>query len=146
VDGPDPCGQVEVVPLGRLREPLAGLRRANIFIVTRAECAVRYEAICERLRQYNSTAPVFRTRLIARQWCDYGTGNCTQNLSARRVGAFCGLGNPQNFWNTLESLGLEIVSRWAFADHHQYKPIELQRIAHQALALDYTLLQALSLI
>ncbi len=132
LDGLDPFGQDAVVPLGRLREPLEALGRADAFIVTRAECRARYEAICGRLREYNAAAPVFRTRLIARQWCDYGTGKCTQNLGARRVGAFCGLGNPQNFWNTLEILGLEIVSRWAFADHHQYKPIELQRIAHQA--------------
>jgi tetraacyldisaccharide 4'-kinase len=48
------------------------------------------------------------------------------------VGAFCGLGNPQNFWNTLETLGVEIVFRWAFEDHHSYKPAELGRIADQA--------------
>lgn len=132
LDGLDPFGQDEVVPLGRLREPLQALSCADAFVVTRAEAGPRYEAICSRLSEYNPTAPVFRTRLIVRHWCDYGTGECSQLLSARRVAAFCGLGNPQNFWNTLESLGLEIVFRWTFEDHHHYKPIELQRIAHQA--------------
>ncbi len=132
LDGLDPFGQEEIVPVGRLREPLQTLSRAHAFVVTRAEAGPRYEAICSRLYEYNPTAPVFRTRLIARHWCDYGTGECIQVLPARRVAAFCGLGNPQNFWNTLESLGLEIVFRWTFEDHHHYKPIELQRIAHQA--------------
>jgi 3-deoxy-D-manno-octulosonic-acid transferase len=132
LDGLDPFGQEEIVPLGRLREPLQVLRRAHAFVVTRVEAGPRYEAICARLREYNSTAPIFRTRLLARHWCDYGTGECNQTLPARRVAAFCGLGNPQNFWNTLESLGLEIVFRWTFDDHHQYKHVELQRIAHQA--------------
>jgi 3-deoxy-D-manno-octulosonic-acid transferase len=132
VDGLDPFGQEEVVPLGRLREPLPALSRADIFIVTRADNSIRYEAICARLREYNPAAPIFRARLVARHWCDYGTGECIQDLPTRRVGAFCGVGNPQNFWNTLESLGLEIISRWAFDDHHHYRPIELQRIAHQA--------------
>lgn len=132
IDGLDPFGQEEIVPLGRLREPLQALSRAGIFVVTRAENDFRYEAIRARLRNYNPAAPVFRARLIVRHWCDYGTGECIRDLPTRRVAAFCGVGNPQNFWNTLESLGLEVVSRWAFDDHHHYRPIELQRIAHQA--------------
>jgi 3-deoxy-D-manno-octulosonic-acid transferase len=132
IDGLDPFGGEEVVPLGRLREPLAALDRAHAFIVTRAENELRYRAICERLREYNPRAPVFRTRLVARQWRNFRTGAVSQNLDVQRVAAFCGLGNPQSFWSTLETLGLEIVFRWAFEDHHNYKARELQRIAHQA--------------
>ncbi len=132
IDGLDPFGQEHVVPLGRLREPLSALKRAHVFIVTRAENDFRYEAIRHRLHRYNPGAPVFRTRLQARGWRDYHSGKLLDELPARRVGAFCGLGNPQNFWSTLESLGMEIVFRWAFDDHHAYKPVELQRIAHHA--------------
>jgi tetraacyldisaccharide 4'-kinase len=49
------------------------------------------------------------------------------------VAAFCGLGNPQNFWDTLDSLGMDVVFRWVFEDHHTYKPVELQYVAKQAL-------------
>jgi tetraacyldisaccharide 4'-kinase len=49
-----------------------------------------------------------------------------------RVAAFCGLGNPQHFWNTLRALELKVVFRWAFNDHHQYKPTDIQRLCHQA--------------
>jgi tetraacyldisaccharide 4'-kinase len=132
IDGLDPFGKDHVVPLGRLREPLSALRRAQVFIVTRAETDLRYEAICRRLQQYNPHAPVFRTRLKVRGWRDYRSGQLLPSLPTRRVGAFCGLGNPQNFWNTLESLGLEVVFRWAFEDHHSYKPAELQRVTHHA--------------
>lgn len=134
IDGLDPFGQEAIVPLGRLREPLESLHRAGVFIVTRAEDDLRYRAICARLHQYNPGAPVFRTRLVARQWRDYHTGTVTPHLAAHRVAAFCGLGNPENFWKTLESLGLEVVFRWAFADHHSYTPVDLQRVAHQARA------------
>jgi tetraacyldisaccharide 4'-kinase len=134
IDGLDPFGQNAIVPAGRLREPLSALARAGAFVITRAAEDARYEAICARLREYNDVAPIFRTRLIARQWRDYRTGICHPDLMASRVAAFCGLGNPQNFWNTLEALGLEVVFRWAFADHHTYKPYEIQRLAHQARA------------
>jgi len=132
IDGLDSFGQEEIVPLGRLREPLETLSRADAFVVTRAEARLRYEAICERLREYNPSAPIFRAKLAPRHWCDYATGECIPDLGIRRVAAFCGLGNPQNFWNALESMRLDVVFRWAFDDHHHYKPVELHRIAHQA--------------
>jgi tetraacyldisaccharide 4'-kinase len=132
IDGLDPFGWDEIVPLGRLREPLEALSRADAFVVTRAENDLRYQAIAERLRIYNSRAPVFRTRLLARCWRDYRTGACRTDLDGQPVAAFCGLGNPENFWRTLESLGLNVVFRWSFEDHHAYKPFELQRVAAQA--------------
>ena len=132
IDGLDPFGGGEVVPLGRLREPLSALERASVFIVTRAESDLRFRSIRRRLQQYNATAPIFRTRLLARNWRDYQTGTCV-DVENKRVAAFCGLGSPQNFWNTLDSLGLDVVFRWAFGDHHAYAPKELNYLARQAV-------------
>ena len=134
IDGLDPFGQEELVPLGRLREPLSALARANVFIVTRAANDQRFGAIKSRLAHYNTAAPVFRTVMNAKQWKDYRTGDPLTLWRGQKVAAFCGLGNPQNFWDTLASLGLDVVVRWEFADHHSYKPVELARIAHQARA------------
>jgi 3-deoxy-D-manno-octulosonic-acid transferase len=131
IDGLDPFGQEDLVPLGRLREPLSALRRAGAFVVTRAANDLRFEFIRQRLREYNPTAPAFRTRLISRAWRDYSTGELVPSL-AGKVAAFCGLGNPDNFWSTLESMGLDVVFRWSFDDHHSYKPNELCCVAHQA--------------
>lgn len=132
IDGLDPFGGAELVPLGRLREPLTALQRADVFVVTRAESDLRFRTICDALREHNSNAPCFRTRLVARNWRDYHTGECI-DLKNQRVAAFCGLGNPQNFWDTLDSLGLDVVFRWAFEDHHTYRPVELQYLSQQAI-------------
>ena len=132
IDGLDPFGKDAVVPLGRLREPLSALTRAHIFIVTRAESDHRFAAIRARLHTITPNASVFRTKLVARNWRDFRSGRSLPDLPARRVAAFCGLGNPRGFWDTLSALGLEIVFRWAFEDHHSYTPSELQRLAHQA--------------
>ncbi len=132
IDGLDPFGGEEVVPLGRLREPLDCLVRAHAFVVTRAEEAHRFEAIRRRLEKLNPIAPAFRTRLCLRSWHDYRSGQVVPTLKGRRAGAFCGIGNPESFWRTLAALGVEVVFRWTFADHHAYNPTELQRVAHQA--------------
>jgi 3-deoxy-D-manno-octulosonic-acid transferase len=132
IDGLDPFGGRATVPLGRLREPLEALGRADIFVVTRAENTAKFEAIRGELACYNESAPVFRTRLLAKRWREYPTGETVEVPSGVRVAAFCGLGNPQNYWNTLDSLGLERVFQWPFGDHHSYTPVEIQRIADQA--------------
>jgi 3-deoxy-D-manno-octulosonic-acid transferase len=132
IDGLDPFGQEDLVPLGNLREPLWALRRADVFVITRAENSLRFEAIKARLRQLNPLASAFRTRLLPAGWRDYTTGERIPDLKQLRVAAFCGLGNPRNFWNTLEALGLEVVFHWTFDDHHAYKPQELHRLGHQA--------------
>lgn len=134
IDGLDPVGQGEIVPLGRLREPLSALTRADALVVNRAESDERYAAITAQLREIAPNLPVFRTRLVTNGWRDCESGKSISTLPVRQVAAFCGLGNPQNFWHTLESLGLEVVFRWAFADHHTYQPVELQRLAAQAHA------------
>src|SRR5258706_8004591 len=46
-----------------------------------------------------------------------------------QVGAFCGLGNPQSFWSTLEGLGIKPVDRIAFPDHHRYGLDEIRAMA-----------------
>ena len=48
------------------------------------------------------------------------------------VAAFCGLGNPASFWETLTLLGSDPVFSWSFGDHHVYKPLQLRRLAAQA--------------
>ena len=132
IDALDPFGREEVVPAGRLREPLSALRRADLFVITRCESNLRFDAISGKLRQYNPEAPVFRSRFSTYSWRDLRSGAVLGELPENKVAAFCGLGNPQSFWNTLELLGVEIVFRWTFEDHHSYKPVELRRLAEQA--------------
>ena len=132
IDALDPFGREEVVPAGRLREPLSALRRADLLVVTRCESDLRFDAISGKLRQYNTEAPIFRSRFSMYRWRDLSTGAALDELPESKVAAFCGLGNPQSFWNTLESLGVEVVFRWTFDDHHAYKPVELRRLAEQA--------------
>jgi len=132
VDGLDPFGGYNVVPAGRLREPLSALSRANILVVTRAASEAQYEAICTGLRLHNAQAPIFRAELKVNGWRIYPTGQLINKFPSGKVVAFCGLGNPSNFFNTLESLGLDVVFRHAFRDHHRYTVHELARLAHQA--------------
>jgi len=133
IDALDPLGG-GIFPLGRAREPAEALRRATILIVTRSEPGVPITGLEMLLRPYNTEAPIFRSWVKPLEWIEISTGETRPagELGVTRVGAFCGLGNPRSFWKTLEGSGLDVAFRWAFEDHHSYRPDELRRLAQQA--------------
>ena len=135
VDGLNPFGG-GVFPLGRSREPAAGLRRATAIVLTRAEPGHHNTGLDRLLRTYNRTAPIYRCRVVPHEWVDVHSlaSAPASQPPFRRVAAFCGLGNPRSFWSTLEELRIEVVFRWAFGDHHSYRPVELTRLLAQARA------------
>jgi tetraacyldisaccharide 4'-kinase len=136
IDALDPWGGGRVFPLGRLREPPAGLARADIFLITRADLTDLAASIEHDLRRWNARAPIFRARLEPQAWIDSRTG--TLHPLAQPpfgpVAAFCGLGNPASFRRTLESLHVPLVDWLEFHDHHRYRPRELRHIVAQARA------------
>ncbi len=136
VDALDPFGNGRLLPLGRLREPLAALARADALVLTRTESAVNLTAIERRLRQINPLAPVYRSRTVGRTWVRFGSGEQRPagSFDGQPVVAFCGLGNPQSFWSTLHCLGIKVVERFAFDDHHRYTPGQLRRLLHSSRA------------
>lgn len=138
IDALDPFAGDALFPMGRLREPLAALERADVFLITRAEPGRPLDGIAARLRRHNCRAPIFRSRLVPLEWVDLETGLAREASSLRsaRAAAFCGLANPSSFWQTLAELGHSPASRWAFTDHHHYRPRELRSLASQARATD----------
>jgi tetraacyldisaccharide 4'-kinase len=131
VDALDPFGGGYTLPLGRLREPLAGLSRADILVVTRSESGRVAQAAEHFLRLHNKRAPVFHARSQPEAWVSAATGEAmaADALPYARVAAFCGLGNPGYFWYTLAALGLDPAVRIEFEDHHAYSPRELRFMA-----------------
>jgi tetraacyldisaccharide 4'-kinase len=129
IDALDPFRGSEVFPLGRLREPLNQLRRADIFVITRSDFGPMLGAIEAELRRHCPDAPIFHSRVVPGPWIDFETGQEYARPPFTRAGAFCGLGNPRSFWETLRSLRIEPVEQLEFDDHHRYRPGELRNLA-----------------
>jgi tetraacyldisaccharide 4'-kinase len=125
MDAADPLAG-GVFPLGRLREPLESLARADTVLLTRCRPGQDTSAIERLIARYNAQSPVFRSRVVAVEWV---------GLKGERIGdlgtaaAFCGLGDPRAFWRTLEELGIETVWHREFMDHHRYTARELKQLA-----------------
>jgi tetraacyldisaccharide 4'-kinase len=137
IDALDPFGGGALVPLGRLREPLSALGRAQAFLITRAAPGRRFDGLEARLRAYNPTAPIWHARVTAECWIEVGgSGEMPLAEAATlRATAFCGLANPGSFWQTLSEIGIHPLQPVTFADHHAYTPAQLRRVARQAQAM-----------
>jgi tetraacyldisaccharide 4'-kinase len=137
IDALDPFGGGEAFPLGRLREPVSGIGRAGIVLITRSAFSDLAEAIEREVRRWNANAPIFRASVKPIAWVDYRTGarHAPDAPPFARAGAFCGLGNPQSFRRTLERLGVQPVDWVEFEDHHRYRPHEVRRMIQHQISL-----------
>lgn len=131
IDALNPFAGGAVFPLGKLREPLQALKRADAFVLMRAAPEREYRGIRNQLLALNPHAPIFRGRIEPRYWVHTRTGQPAHPPQAPAA-AFCGLGNPASFWGTLSTLGIAPVFTWMFGDHHRYQCTEVQRLAAQA--------------
>ena len=54
-----------------------------------------------------------------------GQVSMIEPLAGRTVAAFCGIGNPAAFWQTLSRLGCRLAGTRVFPDHHAYSRADL---------------------
>jgi tetraacyldisaccharide 4'-kinase len=141
IDSLHPFGGGNLLPLGRLREPLEGLARAHAFLITRADQGTNLPAIEYQLRRYNPAAPIFHAHTEPLRWVNKnGDTRQARELAGLPAIAFCGLGNPNSFWRTLASQDLHPIEQYSYGDHHHYPPMELKRLARHALDIGVTTL------
>ncbi len=120
----DPAKEA-VVPLGRLRESWKGLRRADMLLVTRTANLPRHIAEFFHAKQsdlYISMLP-FAVRKIFR--FSNHEELSQENLKNQKVLGFCGLGNPQQFFDTIRQLTQIPPITKTFPDHHKYSENEI---------------------
>jgi len=135
IDATEPLAQAKMVPFGRLREPLAGLRRADAVIVTRSDQPFDRDRLLETIAQYSRPrTPVFFAHHEMTRLRKLG-GEETVNLSEfaqRPVAAVSGIAKPDRFHEDLQKAGLQIVTRRDFEDHHRYTMEEFAEVVRDA--------------
>jgi len=57
------------------------------------------------------------------------------SLEGKKIGVFCALGDPDSFFQTVDSLGCSIVKKAVFSDHEQIPFTILEEFAKEAYRL-----------
>jgi len=131
VDAKNPFGNGHLLPYGILREPISGLARASLILLTHCEQVDdnTLKTLKAQIRTYNDKAPVLESVHAPQYYIDVFTGKQLP-LDAVKGDASCfsALGNPETFENTLSGLGLTLKQKWRFADHHHYTENNLRTL------------------
>jgi tetraacyldisaccharide 4'-kinase len=131
IDATDPWGSGYLFPRGFLREPAVELRRASVVMLTRCNQVEASERgrLREAIARFAPNAPIVETRHRPIELVDvHGNVAGLKRLSKRPVIAFCGLGNPNSFRQTLEDLGASVVGWQTFPDHHPYSAKDVEEL------------------
>ncbi|MGE3354163.1 MAG: tetraacyldisaccharide 4'-kinase [Planctomycetota bacterium] len=146
VDAQRPFGNGQCLPAGDLREGRAGLRRAGLVLLTRAQglSAEAVDARRERLRRLarNDALPVFACAHAPQDLVRRPGGEVVplDALRGRRVVLLTGVARPDSVRRTADELGAEVVQELRHRDHHRFTAAEVEAAAATARRLDAALL------
>lgn len=135
IDATCPFGYGYLLPRGMLREPLSSIARADVAVLSRSNLATAAER--ERIRDaYLGRNPellwVEAEHRPGRLVDDRGRSEPLEAIRGKRVLAFCGIGNPAAFSQTIADCGADVADLKALADHARYDAPAMQSLQEWA--------------
>lgn len=125
----NPFGNKRVIPRGILREPLTGLSRADVFVLTKADLGEGVLALGQRLNALKPQALVIEA--VHKPVCFYDLEGKKSELSSikdKEVCIFSAIADPASFEKIILNLGAKIKFKFEFGDHHNYIQEDLDKI------------------
>tara|TARA_B100000929_G_scaffold102033_1_gene80626 strand:- start:6430 stop:7362 length:933 start_codon:yes stop_codon:yes gene_type:complete len=113
--GKQKIGNGHLIPSGPLRENLMALKNCQTILIN-GKKDLEFE---QKLKRYNSKLDFF--------YYDYCLKNI-ENFKNKKLIAFAGIGNPQNFFDFLKENHLNIVKEISYPDHYQYSEKDLENL------------------
>jgi tetraacyldisaccharide 4'-kinase len=135
IDASEPLDQAKMIPFGRLREPLAELRRAGAVIVTRSDQRFDRHTLENTIRRFaRADTPIFYAHHRMTDLIRLNDGPLFElsTFARRPVAAVSGIARPERFVADLERLEMKIALRRDFDDHHRYTREELSEVVERA--------------
>jgi len=106
------------IPSGPLRESLSALKKADCVIIN----GKKNKDIENKIFSKNEKIKIF--------YSNYKPQNIDK-FQNKKVIAFAGIGNPENFFDLLMDNKLNIVETIKFPDHHKYSEQELRNLLNK---------------
>jgi tetraacyldisaccharide 4'-kinase len=145
IDATVPFGNLKLFPAGILREPLSCLKRADIFVLNKANQIPNKQSIIRILRTYNQDAPiiesVYKVSSIEKMFDPSSVDDRSsfwaeeKKMQGRKVLAFSGIGNPFSFEKSLKLLKVEVLKHHKFPDHFFYQKKDILNLEKDAFKL-----------
>jgi tetraacyldisaccharide 4'-kinase len=132
IDATCPFGYGAMLPRGMLREPLSSVRRAAIAVLTRCDAVspAQRAAIRQRYLRWHPQLVWLESAHQPQSLIGFRepTERALETLQGQRVAAFCGIGNPDAFADTIRGCGAELVGFRPLPDHAVYDGETIARL------------------
>lgn len=140
LDALDPFGGGRIFPRGFLRENLNALRRANVVLVSRADLIDEATTQMIKERVLRIAPHVLFGRITHRPVLVHSSQGESQTFESWRLNckesdqfyAFCGIGNPDGFFQGLAREKICVAGQRQLPDHCQYTQELLDEIVSEA--------------
>ena len=107
-----------VIPSGPLREELSALKRAECVIIN----GQKNTDIENKIFSKNKKIKIFYSKHKAKN---------IDEFKNKKVIAFAGIGNPENFFNLLKDNNIGAIEEIQFPDHYNYSKKELENLINK---------------
>ncbi len=115
-----------VFPAGPLRESLNSLKRAQIVIIN----GERNKEFEKKILEISKNIKIF--------YSEYLPSNIEQ-FKNKKLCAFAGIGNPNNFFDLLSKHNLNVQKKISFPDHYNFTINEIEKMSKIAIKNDFEL-------
>ena len=133
IDATNPWGGGRLLPYGRLREPRAALSRADCVVVTRNDQVDDTATTTDTIQRLAGAITILSSHMVISGIRRLnGESVKKESLITQPLAAFCGVGNPESFFNQLRRESFPPLLTRAFADHHNYTQSDLDRLTNDA--------------
>lgn len=131
IDSTDPWGGGHMLPIGTLREPLTGLKRADCIVLTRCDQVENIDSVYSQVADLSGGRPIFRSRMVTHKITPVKDSENTGTPESP-IGAFCAIGNPQSFFSHLRANGYQPLLEKSYQDHYAYTQTHIDALVYMA--------------
>ena len=111
----DLVGNELLLPAGPLRDRITKVKDCQIVVIN----GKRNTVFEKKLKQISNNLKIFQSNYIIRK---------LNKFRGKKMLAFAGIGNPDNFFNLLKENGLKINEQISFPDHYNYSKEEIKNL------------------
>jgi tetraacyldisaccharide 4'-kinase len=121
VDASEDITAQRVLPFGKLREEPRSIGRADAVMLLHS------------LHIHSNTARWFAGNFHKRLFHANYVAENPEILRGKNVGAFCGIGSPEHFFQLLEENSARVVAKKSFRDHYRFSIEELRQFCSESI-------------
>lgn len=143
IDATNPFGNYKYLPLGKLRESLTEIKRADEIIISKSNYVDEKDInnILIELNKYNvNNVPIHLATFNMKGFYNFDNKKLNLNeIKNKNILIFSSIANPEVFYNTIKKLNPKNIDTIYFEDHHHYNNKEIENIFNKSNNYDYVI-------